>query len=109
MHTNNNGKTMPRETITTAQTNKDHINVGDYVRSFDFAPYHKTITGESACFIEGIVTEIIDQHGYSNYKITVLKRVFTGIEEDNFNLCKIVPVNGTPTSMGRTTCFVEKI
>lgn len=105
------------------------IQVGDRVRSFDFAdawdfpdpndisdnpePTHKTgydITGERACYVEGEVVGFDDVGGCKRYRILVNRDVFQG-EDNDRRVGQVVspPVNGTQKMMGGTTQFVKLV
>ena len=93
------------------------ISVGNRVRSFDFAEsfddgaqFGRDLTGERACFVEGVVVGIESHGGCDRYIIDVDRDVFGG-EESTRRLAQRVmpPVNGTPTWSGRTTNFVELV
>lgn len=84
------------------------IRVGDLVRSFDFN-HMRDKDGENACYIEGVVQEIVHTFGCNRYKISCTRRVvggeFTG---EDVGREYFPPVNGTPALFGDTS-FVEKI
>ena len=98
-----------------------NIVIGQNVRSFDFAsgPNGRQLTGERACFVEGVVTDIttkvpaedgfLRDVGHKVYVIAATKRVFGGkvvkSEADTF----YPPVNGINTMFGRVTDGVEVI
>jgi len=85
------------------------IRVGDLVRSFDFN-HMRDRNGENACYIEGVVQEIVHASGCNRYKISCTRRVVGGeIEEQDIGREYFPPVNGTPTIFGGLTSFVEKI
>ena len=94
------------------------IKVGDRVRSFDFADgdYGRDLTGERACFVEGVVTDItrmipgedgfLMNAGCDRYVIAVERQVFGG--KVVFGADTVYPpVNGTPTWGDRVTNCVE--
>lgn len=89
------------------------IAVGDFVRSHDFPDrieYPDPKRGDA--YVEGHVTKI-EAHpvgGYQCYFINISKRVWSSeIDHVSHDEVVMVPVNGTPTSRGRTTFAVEKI
>lgn len=84
------------------------IRIGDRVRSFDFD--RKDITGERACFVEGVVEDFDYLDGCRRYVIRVQVSVFGGKEEKKrVGTTVYPPVNGTPTMLGDVTDFVEPI
>nr|BDD45964.1 hypothetical protein 10 [bacterium] len=93
----------------------DEIQVGDRVRSFDFAEgsYGRDLAGPRASYIEGEV-EAVDAtapSGWTAYKVRVERQVAGGEEIDALvGEYVYPPVNGTP-QLGRDelTNFVEKI
>ena len=87
----------------------DNVKVGDLVRSFDFA-HLRDETGDSACYVEGVVQEIVDQAGCSRYKILCTRRVLGGeLLPGDIGREYFPPINGTPTPFGGLTSFVDKI
>ena len=85
------------------------IKVGDLVRSFDFN-HIREIVGTSACYVEGVVQEIVHASGCRRYRILCTRRVLGGkpdLREVGLNFYP--PVNGTETYSGGLTSFVEKI
>ena len=88
------------------------ISVGDRVRSFDFSrgPGGRDLSGERACYVEGRVEDFVTIEGCLRYRILVDRDVFGGVDEDR-RIGRFVtpPVNGTPTSLGNTTDFVELV
>jgi len=92
------------------------IQVGDRVRSFDFA-HARDILGERACYVEGHVVEadhVMRESTYGacpRYGILVDREVFGGEEVSNRRVGHHVypPVNGTPKSLGDVTDFVELV
>ncbi len=91
------------------------IQVGDRVRSFDFADtfedgeqFGRDLEGERACYVEGRVEEFVRVEGCLRYRILVDRDVFGGKESDR-RVGRYVtpPVNGTPKSFGGVTEFVE--
>jgi len=89
------------------------IKVGDKVRSFDFADgeWGRDLTGERACYVEGQVISIgMIMEGCPRYEILVERDVFGGEESDRRVGTQVYPpVNGTPSTMGGPTDFVEKL
>ena len=87
----------------------ENVRVGDLVRSFDFSHIRAEV-GDNACYVEGVVQEIVDAGGCSRYKILCTRRVLAG-EHQPADIGKeyFPPVNGTPTVFGGLTSFVEKI
>ncbi len=80
------------------------IQVGDKVRSFDFAEtfddgtqIRRELEGKMACYVEGIVTAINKDMSYHRYEIVVNRDVFGGKESER-RVGNVVypPVNGTP-------------
>jgi hypothetical protein len=93
------------------------IQVGDRVRSFDFAEtfddgaqFGRDLEGERACYVEGTVLEMSDREGCSRYEIHVDRDVFGGEDSDR-RVGQVVypPVNGTPKSFGGACDFVELV
>jgi len=85
------------------------IRVGDLVRSFDFN-HMRDKEGKHACYIEGVVQEIVSASGCNRYKIRCTRRILAGtIEFRDVGKEYFPPVNGTPTPFGGLTSFVEKI
>lgn len=89
------------------------IQVGNRVRSFDFAQddgYGRDLAGERACYVEGEVIGFEEIEGCQRYRILVDRDVFGGKEEDR-RVGRIVtpPVNGTPTWSDQTTNYVEVV
>ena len=80
------------------------IIVGNRVRSFDFH-YYRELEGDRACYMEGEVTRIVEHphFGYKCYEIQVDRCVSGGIERDSYPEVIYPPVNGTKTTMGRST------
>ena len=88
------------------------ISVGDRVRSFDFAtsPGGRDLEGERACYVEGVVEDLVRIDGCLRYKILVERDVFGGKEESTrVGRYMHPPVNGTPRLIGgaSVTNFVE--
>jgi len=86
------------------------IKTGDQIRSFDFED--RTLTGNNACYIEGMVENIErPPHGSCLcYKFKVTRKVFGGDEYPK-EIGDIVyaPVNGTRKMFGGTCNGVKKI
>lgn len=90
------------------------IKIGDLVRSFDFEG--RDVTGERACYCEGVVVGI-GRFGFPDcdrYKVAVERVVWCGADEaldpnaDDGH--RYPPVNGTPTMFrGTVTDGVELI
>jgi len=101
---------------TTATT---EIQIGDKVRSFDFPG--RDLTGERACYVEGIVVAIAPRprpcmDGIERYHIRITARVFGGIRKEPREILAeyrrglaLPPVNGTRQYLGNPTDGVEKI
>ena len=88
----------------------EEIKVGSKVRSFDFEG--RELEGERACYMEGLVTAIVEHEGCLRYVVRVERIVFGGKELTNSPGLggKIYPpVNHTPTIFGRPTGGVELI
>ena len=88
------------------------ISVGDRVRSFDYAtsPGGRDLDGERACYVEGVVEDLVRIDGCLRYKILVERDVFGGKEESTrVGRYMHPPVNGTPRLIGgaSVTNFVE--
>jgi hypothetical protein len=89
------------------------VKVGDRVRSFDFAS--RSVEGEDACYVEGVVEAIGREFAggpafadCARYQIRVRRRVFageelTGEEPSLVGGYVYPPVNGTPTTLGEIT------
>ena len=87
----------------------ENVRVGDLVRSYDFV-HMRANTGENACYVEGVVQEIVDAGGCSRYKILCTRRILGGeLKSSDIGKEYFPPVNGTPTVFGGLTSFVEKI
>jgi hypothetical protein len=85
------------------------ICVGDLVRSYDFNS-RRDIEGTEACYIEGVVQEIVHVSGCERYKIRCTRRIIAGVADStDINRAYFPPVNGMPTAFGGLTSFVEKI
>lgn len=90
------------------------IQVGDYVRSHDFADRIGDPT-RKPCYVEGIV-ESIGRHpanpSCDTYKIKMQLRVWAGALDDSDGLIgkhAYPPVNGTPSTFGGPTRYVELV
>lgn len=87
-----------------ADEDEDGIQVGDKVRSFDF--HDRDVTGNRACYKEGIVEDLVMLEGCRRYKIRVTKSVFGGeetiIHKDELPTHVYPPVNGTEAMFGVT-------
>ena len=87
----------------------ENVRVGDLVRSYDFV-HMRADTGDHACYVEGVVQEIVDAGGCSRYKILCTRRILGGeLKSSDIGKEYFPPVNGTPTVFGGLTSFVEKI
>ena len=93
------------------------IQVGDKVRSFDFAEafddgeqFGRDLEGERACYVEGVVEAFVDREGCPRYEIRVELDVFGGEESDR-RVGNLVypPVNGTPRLFGGACDNVELV
>ena len=88
------------------------ISIGSRVRSFDFH-YMRDLDGPRSSYMEGEVTGIIEHphFGYKCYEIQVDRCVGGGREvpAQESPVTIYPPVNGTKTTMGRTTDGVEVI
>jgi hypothetical protein len=84
------------------------ININDTVRSFDF-DMHRDLTGERACYIEGIVTGFTHLEGCERYAIRVTREVWGGEEVEIRRDQVFPPVNETRSWLGGTTNNVEQI
>ena len=70
------------------------IKIGDTIRSLDFPKIHTDLSGENACYMEGVVLEEfvdpIRQKG-PYFKVKLTKRIFGGEEcdfsEDPIRFC----------------------
>ena len=87
------------------------IKVGDRVRSFDFGS--REVVGETACFVEGVVRNITNPdvdtmfRDCARYEIRVDRRVFGGVEMEVVGGLVYPPTNGTPSTFGDVTNYVE--
>lgn len=98
-------------------SNYEQIQPGDRVRSFDFAYTDEdlqTLTGERACYVEGIVTAITDDmEGCRRYKIKKTRQVIGGEEATIRDEYCYPPLNGTriwgdPDRRTRGVVLLEK-
>jgi hypothetical protein len=90
----------------------DEIEIGDRVRSFDFALMgNRDLMGVRAAYVVGFVTDIQVIEGCKRYCILIDIRVWGGKAEDLRDKTHYVypPVNGTPTSLGGICDGVELI
>ena len=88
------------------------IQVGDRVRSFDFStsPGGRDLEGERACYVEGRVEDLVEVEGCLRYRILVDRDVFAGEESDRRVGRHVTPpVNGTRSTLGGATDFVELV
>jgi hypothetical protein len=84
------------------------ITTGDRVRSFDFDS--RDLTGDRACYIEGVVTHMRELNACQHYAIRCDRRVFAGKETSHgVGETMLPPANGTPTWLGNVTNYVERI
>ena len=91
----------------------EEINVGDRVRSFDFATddgWGRELEGERANFVEGLVVAKKELEGCERLVIMVDRHVSAG-EEIQALVGKQVfpPVNGTPKTIGGICVGVTQI
>ena len=88
------------------------IKVGDRVRSFDYVQgdFGRDLDGDRACYVEGIIEDLVEREGCPRYAIRVDYDVFGG-DERNHRVGNLVypPVNGTPTSFGGDCNYVELV
>ena len=93
------------------------IQVGDRVRSFDFAgsfedgeQFGRNLEGERACYVEGVVESFVEREGCPRYEIRVNRDVFGGEDSDR-RVGNLVypPVNGTPSLFGDECNNVELV
>jgi hypothetical protein len=88
------------------------IQVGDKVRSFDFAQgdFGRELYGDRACYVEGVVESFVEREGCPRYEVRVEVDVFGGEESDR-RVGNLVypPVNGTPKSFGGACDNVELV
>ena len=94
------------------------IQVGDKVRSFDFADtfddgkqFGRDLEVDRACYVEGEVEGFKEVEGCQRYIIRVDHKVFGGKEEDILGRFPYVypPVNGTPKLFGGVCDNVELV
>lgn len=79
------------------------IAPGERVRSYDFG-------GLRTCYAEGVVEAITEpMEGCRRYKLRVETRVFDGQRVDVDEPYVYPPVNGTPSTFGGVTNFVERV
>ena len=75
------------------------FNVGDRIRSFDFAnaPGGRDLEGPRACYVEGLVAEFVTGEGTLRYRVLVDREVFGG-KECTVRVDRYAhpPVNGLP-------------
>jgi len=86
-----------------------NIYIGQYVRSFDFPRYNRDVEGENACYVEGVVSDVVEKDGGVRYQIEVDRKVWEGEEVKIQVRTVFPPINGTPTLFGRFTCGVEPL
>lgn len=84
------------------------IRIGDKVRSYDFG--NRDLYGERACYVEGTVVAFNVLEGCKRYAIKVESATWGG-KDDVKRVGQMVypPVNGTPSSFGGVTDFVDPI
>ena len=88
------------------------IQVGDKVRSFDFAQgdFGRDLEGERACYVEGVVESFVEREGCPRYEVRVQRHVFAGEVRDYRWGCLVYPpVNGTPKLFGGVCDNVELV
>lgn len=94
------------------------IQIGDRVRSFDFAKTHngkkygRELSGDRACYVEGVVNKIVHMDGCDRYEIKVDLIMSGGkLQKEDTPTFVYPPVNGIKIagSEERLTDFVEKI
>lgn len=84
------------------------IRIGSKVRSFDFD--ERSLEGPRACYVEGVVIGFINHEGCDRYEIRVERDVRRGEDSDRrIGRVVIPPLNGTPSTIGGTTNFVEPV
>ena len=95
-----------------------NVEVGNFVRSFDFAwsDFGRDLEGERACYIEGFVEGVTDpktdEHfrDCARYRICVSRRVLGGRSQPDAQSNYVFPpVNGTPMLGGGHCNMVEKL
>ena len=97
--------------ITTPNPNKPDttIKAGDKVRSFDFPTAFEPggmAERASRCYVEGVVTDIVERPDCDRYSIKVTRRVFSGKDcPDEVDGVVFPPVNGTPQTMSNFATF----
>ena len=94
------------------------IQVGDRVRSFDFAQgdFGRELYGERACYVEGVVESFVEREGCPRYEVRVEVDVFGGEESgqragkrNRVGNLVYPPVNGTPKLFGGVCDNVELV
>jgi hypothetical protein len=84
------------------------IDVGTFVRSFDFEFHDEE--GPSACFVEGEVLGVErESFDCPRYVLRPTRRIFAGEEIEVPDEFVFPPLNGTPTWLGGITCGVEVV
>ena len=108
--------TIAHASHTTATQDDRRIEVGDLVRSFDFADGDNgyDLAGKRASYIVGRVEAIGDHsHGFGfhrSYAIRVFVQIAAGRSHDVMIGSTVhPPVNGTPASTGGVTLGVVKL
>ena len=84
------------------------IQVGDFVRSFDFT-HSSDLDGPRSCYVEGRVVDFKDYEGCKRYVIEVSRQVVAGKEVDSWPKKVYPPVNGTRRLMGGVCDGVELV
>ena len=84
------------------------IQVGDFVRSFDFT-HSRDLDGPRSCYVEGRVVAFKDYEGCKRYVIEVSRQVVAGKEVDSWPKKVYPPVNGTRRLMGGVCDGVELV
>lgn len=88
------------------------IQVGDTVRSFDFPDSTRDVSGNNACFVQGVVEGVgrfIEWQACDMYKIRCTKKVFGGKEIEEHEEFYFAPINGTNKFVGGVTDGVVKV
>jgi hypothetical protein len=86
------------------------VMAGDYVRSFDFPESSRELSGERACYVEGLVEGIIDYEGCPRYHIEVERIIRMGEDKTGDGPAEVLPpVNGTMRLFGGTCDGVELV
>lgn len=93
------------------------INVGDHVRSFDFAATNnRNLTGPHSAYCEGQVIGYKWVEGCDRYEIAVSQIISGGkfvplnnLIDETGMFCVYPPINGTPTLLGNICDGVVKI